>query len=850
MKKNLLALLLLGIPFILLSQKIESPRTGFTTVPYVRIKSIEINDTATILDFHTTFRPGSWIKIPEDTFIKAGNDTVKIYVTSTEGIPLGEEFYMPPSGETEYKVIFPPVGPLVSSIDYGEDNGRWQIYDIRVKKDPATIIPEEFYGHWFMAGVQWNLSLIDTVAVYEGQLWNYSMIGAQKRRGTIILENGPEKRTIHYRKGKKGNMYFGESPRHLLEYSRAADFSGASAAADNDFFPEPLFRADTAIINGFIKGYSPRLGVRTGIVYVNNIIQGQQNSILLSINENGTFRVEVPLCYPHSIFIRSDIFSVEAFIEPGEESFILIDPALSSDIPQYKDNAMLFMGRNPEINRWLGELRELKWARFLPKLEVSYEEWKTTILLRRQEVLRKIEKLHSEGSLGSNAYMFFKTDINYSFYAAAISYEMDMRTAQRMASRDQGIPLEKMPDVKMPDAECYDFLNEDLINNPLAVISNEYYLFLNRLQHLGILRDGHSALTTLEILGFLKEEGYKLTSEEYRLDSLLSPFTTFEFREIEKELIGLSKKSASFIDSYKDHADKLMKTGKPVSLAEIAKTLERDGITLNEEDTRLIEEWEIYDNMECVRRYREVMQKEEIHALIAKLHNERPGMIFREKSITNIRKNLEKFWGISSGPATDIIYAQDQCRRIIGEFTYVSEAELGRIQERILDPFIREYIAISNEAVKRQVELNKSKSGFVIGEVPQSEPENLFDEIMKNYRGKVVFVDFWATWCGPCRAGMQRMKPLKEELDGLDIAFVYLTGPSSPRNTWENMITDIRGNHYYLSGDEWNHLSAHFNISGIPHYVLVGKGGEVINQRLRFNDNTQLKNLLMEHMNN
>jgi thiol-disulfide isomerase/thioredoxin len=850
MKKNLLALLLLGIPFILFPQKIESPRTGFSTAPYVRIKSVEITDTATILSFHTTFRPGWWIKIPEDTFIRAGNDTVKLYVTRTEGIPLGEEFYMPPSGETEYKVIFPPVDPSVASIDYSEEKGRWKILDIRIARDMVYSIPEEFYGHWFMEGVQWNLSLLDTLAVYDGQIWSYGDRDIQKKRGMITLESGPEKRTIHYRKGKHGVIYFGETPRHLREYTRATDFSRPSAAADNDFFTEPLFRADTTVINGYIKGYSPRLGVRTGMIHVNDLIRGEQDNILLSINEDGTFRARVPLYYPHSVFIRSDIFRGEIFIEPGEEAFILIDPALAADIPEYKDNAMLFMGRNPEINRWLGELRELKWKGFIPQLEASYDEWKTSILGRKQEVLGQIGKLHSEGRLGSNAYRFFKTDIKYSFYTAAISYEMDIRRAQRMASMDEGIPMEDMPEVKMPDPEQYTFLNDELVNSQSAIISNDYYFFLNRLQYLRILHERQAPLFTLDILRFLKEEGFSLTREEYRLDSLLGPFTSTEFREIEKNLVRFSKKSDSLINIYKDHADKLSKTGKPVTLVEIAQILERDGITLNEEDARLIEEWERYDNMECVRRHREIMQKEETQTLISKLHNERPGMIFREKSIRNIKKNLEEFWGIDSGLATDIIYAQAQCRSIVGEFNHVSGDELERIQSEIQDPFIREYIAISNEAVKRQIEINKLKSGFVIGEVPQTEPEHLFDEMMKKYRGKVVFVDFWATWCGPCRAGMQRMKPLKEELGGMDIAFVYITSPSSPRGTWENMITDIPGNHYYVSGDEWNQFSAHFNISGIPHYVLVGKKGEVISPRLGHMDNTNLKNLLMEHMNN
>jgi thiol-disulfide isomerase/thioredoxin len=124
----------------------------------------------------------------------------------------------------------------------------------------------------------------------------------------------------------------------------------------------------------------------------------------------------------------------------------------------------------------------------------------------------------------------------------------------------------------------------------------------------------------------------------------------------------------------------------------------------------------------------------------------------------------------------------------------------------------------------------------------------LFDEIIKKYKGKVVYVDFWATWCSPCRSGIEQIKPLKEELVGENIAFVYITGPSSPKGTWANMIPDIKGEHYRVSSDEWNYLGSKFNITGIPHYMLVGKNGEMINPNLNHMGNAELKAELLKRV--
>jgi thiol-disulfide isomerase/thioredoxin len=120
---------------------------------------------------------------------------------------------------------------------------------------------------------------------------------------------------------------------------------------------------------------------------------------------------------------------------------------------------------------------------------------------------------------------------------------------------------------------------------------------------------------------------------------------------------------------------------------------------------------------------------------------------------------------------------------------------------------------------------------------------------MKKYKGNVVFVDFWATWCGPCRSGMEKIKPLKEELKHEKIKFVYLTNPTSPKSTWETMIPDIDGEHYYLTQDEWNTITARFKVSGIPHYVLVDKTGKVANEKVYFaSSNVELKKLFEPYL--
>ena len=120
--------------------------------------------------------------------------------------------------------------------------------------------------------------------------------------------------------------------------------------------------------------------------------------------------------------------------------------------------------------------------------------------------------------------------------------------------------------------------------------------------------------------------------------------------------------------------------------------------------------------------------------------------------------------------------------------------------------------------------------------------------MIAKFKGKVIYVDFWATWCGPCMSGIKEIATLKEEMKNEDVVFLYITNQSSPDKTWNNSIPNIKGEHYRVTQDEWNYLGQKFNISGIPHYVLVNKKGEVVNPKLGHNSNEGLKKILEQQM--
>ena len=98
---------------------------------------------------------------------------------------------------------------------------------------------------------------------------------------------------------------------------------------------------------------------------------------------------------------------------------------------------------------------------------------------------------------------------------------------------------------------------------------------------------------------------------------------------------------------------------------------------------------------------------------------------------------------------------------------------------------------------------------------------------LESLKGKYVYIDVWATWCGPCRGELPYMTKLEEQYAGKDIHFVSLSCDSN-KSAWEKRIQkgDMKGIQLHL-GTKSDFMQKYI-INGIPRFILLDREGKII----------------------
>lgn len=565
---------------------------------------------------------------------------------------------------------------------------------------------------------------------------------------------------------------------------------------DSDFDPT-FFKSDTAHIRGYIKGYDPRAGFKTGIIYTENMLSREDYPTVITIHPDGRFEADFPLNHPSQSNFYMKENRIPFYIEPGETLFVHLDWEDFLQRDRFRNRRGSFShtqyaGASAQVNKELSQIR-IKESDFYNNYNkivetVAPADFKQQQLRVYQETCDSLSHQLAQQPFSLKTQKLMKNLIAMEMATIFFDYE-DRRSYK--ARQDTTNQVMKIP---LP-ADYYDFLQ--LINwqDESLPASDKFSTFINRFEYMDPFMQRLIILTpTKSFWEYAKEHKKGLQPKELDLiNSLLS----FSNGSSEKAKISNDEhaKISALADDFKQKYPDLYQDYDSLYLEPLQKKFKQDQPNLfknytilymdplQKELNRLLDTWAFKDS---VRQY--------------KLHLP-AGNTF---DITKVRALSYEFGLMERDDA----------------LSYIT-----KLKEGISDPFLQQ------EGIRLFEKLFPS-TGKQTYKLPEGKATDIFRKIADPHKGKYVLVDFWATSCGPCRGGIENMRPIREKYkDSPDFTFVYITDTgSSPEGAYNKFVGEnaMGENLHRLPEDEYNYLRQLFKFNGIPRYVLLNRDGDVV----------------------
>lgn len=549
--------------------------------------------------------------------------------------------------------------------------------------------------------------------------------------------------------------------------------------------PSEFYRKGTAKLTGVISGYTRAMGFDNMLVYARDVITGKDVPVTVPVCEDGTFSALIPLSRPGMCTLSGPNHTyTDIYMEPGRDLAIYMD---WDAIMEFEINNVRNLPPIPFILHYGGSLGEIN--RRLADAPVAVE---AAYSIRRDYTpSRAAEKLDSVNKEYSRAVEDYISRTNPDKVSATL--------------------LRKMVKAHHLLEVCnYELYRGDLVylNDTLAPSLQEPFTtdFFKPLKEVMTDKDEWLLAAIPQILhnriyycGFFDLEGIGYGAPIPITDNGL-----LFLRDKGVTLEGEAEEAAQWIE------ERLGKT---------------EYITQDEFFGSYMKRSMLADSL--AKKNNLVAELEDFRSSLPEINVDftRNAGLLRRKT-----EALQAFSGIDYSP---LIWQETLSSRSICVTRELEKDSLTRASQFEMIGELAQSGVITNPFIRSDIDSFMTEyfdeRPYAL---PDTEAGRLVKSIIAPHLGKYILIDFWGTFCGPCRYNIEdQAETRRRNRDNPDVKYLFITGSKeSPLFEYKQYVAKNLADEesHYLSDHDYSLMRELFSFDGIPRYVLVGPDGMIL----------------------
>lgn len=674
-------------------------------------------------------------------------------------------------------------------------------------------LPDNIYQNWLHpTSGEWLVGFMKDKVIYKAKDWGYGEIVYSLNGGYRVNLSGVDTVCYINDKGEKlcklverydSIFFILMNDRYIFNINKYNNIALVNSYREVNYqpatqLPEP--KTGTAVLCVQYLGNAQDVAGKAVRVSTNNIWFMGQLSYSTTFDDKGYARLEVPMAQAQPVYATLKNYG-RIFLSPGDTLYAAFDGAWA----QRFEN-VIWMGKYAQINYDMCKYDLNHWG-----MDEFTRESNT--LLNKPVDKYKEARAMLTNKINTRDKNYFKTNICSPGFIELNSVCNQVEEWDDFM-RYRWLPERFRRSTAQFPLEYFNFLKEIDYSN------RKYWYSANMAGFLSEVKNWLASANQTEKVSFTLNE----IMEAALKDDIEIPDSTKKAMivclDYQKVKLGdklMSEITNELYTSFKNKIDSVTNSLENKNDFDIVDFYRKNQTTYNSEEFEIITNW-MKSSKDMFTKDIQNFVNNYVNRFFA---NQQKQKSFNNFGLINASEDTKKMFTImmSLSDFDRTLEAMNE-KDIMDGYDRLQKLDIPSSVLEIVHQKYEETLAIIAQPMPGDVNLETVASGSA---------DEFMAKLAQKHAGKVVYIDFWAPWCGPCRSEFPYAPQLKKKFEGKDVVFVYICG-SGEKNAWENCIKQYKvdGDHYYIETKTYEGLQKKYSINGIPRFMIMDKQGKIV----------------------